>query len=79
MKTKIIKACSLLVNVLIRVELFLGKVSFDFKVDATSLQSKNKTSAATTTDSGNNYHTCLRAKGLGYGEVFYCVGKRLLA
>lgn len=54
MKTKIIKACSLLVNVLIRVELFLGKVSFDFKVDATSLQSKNKTSAATTTDSGNN-------------------------
>lgn len=37
------KVRSLLLNLLIRVALFLGKVGFDLKVDTTSLQSRNKT------------------------------------
>lgn len=59
-------ACSLLFNLLIGVALFLGKVSFDLKVDTTGLQSTNKTSAVVTMSRGNTHS---HSEGMGYGEV----------
>lgn len=58
------KACSLLFNLLIGVALFLGKVSFDLKVDTTGLQSANETSAVVTVNRSNNEHTHLHTEGM---------------